>query len=48
MTAKLRDGVQFHDGTPLTAQDVVFTYQAVLDPEGRLDARAPTWTWWSR
>ncbi|MGW4501852.1 ABC transporter substrate-binding protein [Micromonospora sp. NPDC004336] len=33
VTAKLRDGVQFHDGSPLTAQDVVFTYQAVLDPK---------------
>ncbi|WP_349879247.1 ABC transporter substrate-binding protein [Micromonospora sp. HUAS YX12] len=32
VTAKLREGVLFHDGTPLTAQDVVFTYQAVLDP----------------
>lgn len=33
VTAKLRDGVVFHDGSPLTAQDVVFTYQAVLDPK---------------
>ncbi|MGC5381521.1 ABC transporter substrate-binding protein [Micromonospora sp. DT68] len=33
VTAKLRDGVQFHDGTVLSAQDVVFTYQAVLDPK---------------
>ncbi len=33
VTAKLRDGVSFHDGSPLTAQDVVFTYQAVLDPK---------------
>ncbi|MEU9507039.1 ABC transporter substrate-binding protein [Micromonospora sp. NPDC048170] len=33
VTAKLRDGVLFHDGTPFTAQDVVFTYQAVLDPK---------------
>src|SRR5580692_12502550 len=24
---KLRPGVTFHDGTPLTADDVVFTYQ---------------------
>ncbi|MFD6752482.1 ABC transporter substrate-binding protein [Micromonospora gifhornensis] len=31
ITARLRDGVLFHDGTPLTARDVVFTYQAVLD-----------------
>ncbi|MGW5580582.1 ABC transporter substrate-binding protein [Micromonospora chokoriensis] len=33
VTAKLRDGVQFHDGTTLSAADVVFTYQAVLDPK---------------
>lgn len=33
VTAKLRDGVLFHDGTALTAKDVVFTYQAVLDPK---------------
>ncbi|RAO29331.1 Protein XP55 [Micromonospora noduli] len=32
VTAKLRDDVQFHDGSALTAQDVVFTYQAVLNP----------------
>jgi peptide/nickel transport system substrate-binding protein len=33
VTAKLRSGVTFHDGTPLTAEDVVFTYRAVLDPK---------------
>jgi peptide/nickel transport system substrate-binding protein len=33
VTAKLRPGVMFHDGTALTAADVVFTYQAVLDPK---------------
>ncbi|WP_432991501.1 ABC transporter substrate-binding protein [Dactylosporangium sp. CA-233914] len=33
VTAKLRDGVVFHDGSPLTAADVVFTYQAVMDPK---------------
>ncbi|MGH3695749.1 MAG: ABC transporter substrate-binding protein [Pseudonocardiaceae bacterium] len=32
-TATLRPGVQFSDGTPVTAQDVVFTYQSVLDPK---------------
>lgn len=31
-TATLRQGVTFSDGTPLTAQDVVFTYTSVLDP----------------
>lgn len=30
-TYTLRDGVEFSDGEPLTAEDVVFTYQTVLD-----------------
>ena len=33
VTATLRSGVTFHDGSPLTAADVVFTYRAVLDPK---------------
>lgn len=32
-TIKLRDGVTFHDGTPLTADDVVFTFETAADPE---------------
>lgn len=31
VTFRLREGVTFHDGTPLTAEDVAFTYNAVLD-----------------
>jgi len=31
-TLVLRDGLRFSDGTPLTADDVVFTFQAYLDP----------------
>jgi peptide/nickel transport system substrate-binding protein len=27
---QLREGVQFHDGTPLTAEDVIFSYQQYL------------------
>jgi peptide/nickel transport system substrate-binding protein len=30
-TFKLREDVKFHDGQTLTADDVVFTYQAILD-----------------
>jgi len=29
----LRDGVTFHDGSPLTADDVVFTIEWNMDPE---------------
>lgn len=29
---KLRDGAVFHDGTPVTAEDVVFSVERVLDP----------------
>lgn len=28
----IREGVRFHDGSPLTAEDVVYTYNWVLDP----------------
>lgn len=31
-TYKLRDDVTWHDGTPFTAADVVFTYEAIADP----------------
>lgn len=29
----LREGVTFHDGSPLEADDVVYTYETILDPE---------------
>lgn len=32
ITVGLREGVQFHDGEPMTADDVVFTYESILDP----------------
>lgn len=32
ITFKLRENVVFSDGTPLTANDVVFTYKALSDP----------------
>ena len=31
-TVTLREGVTFHDGTPLTSKDVAFTYRTLLDP----------------
>jgi peptide/nickel transport system substrate-binding protein len=33
VTVKIRDDVKFHDGTPLTAKDVAFTYSAILDKD---------------
>jgi len=30
----LRKGVKFHDGTPFTADDVVFSYGRILQPQG--------------
>lgn len=36
----LREGLVFSDGAPLTADDVVFTYQSLLDPELAAPSRA--------
>lgn len=32
-TIKLKDGITFHDGTPLTAEDVVFTFETAANPK---------------
>ncbi|MCG5213847.1 ABC transporter substrate-binding protein [Streptosporangium soli] len=32
----LREGAKWHDGKPVTADDVVFTFQRVLDPEANV------------
>ncbi|MCM3638650.1 ABC transporter substrate-binding protein [Sporosarcina luteola] len=32
-TFKLREDIRFHDGEPLTAEDVIFTIESVLDDE---------------
>ena len=31
MRVRLREGVRFHDGQPLTAEDVVFTWRSIMD-----------------
>ncbi|HEY2988182.1 MAG TPA: ABC transporter substrate-binding protein [Candidatus Binatia bacterium] len=37
----IRKGVLFHDGKPLTAADVKYTYQSILDPNSRSPKRGP-------
>lgn len=32
-TVRLRQGVTFHDGAPLTADDVIFTIKRIIDPK---------------
>ncbi|MCQ4636745.1 ABC transporter substrate-binding protein [Anaerovorax odorimutans] len=32
-TFKLREGLKFHDGEPLTAEDVKFTIEAIMNPD---------------
>ncbi len=36
----LRQNVKFHDGRPLTAADVKFTFESILDPANRSPKRA--------
>src|SRR5712691_8974067 len=39
-TFKIRDGVKFHDGSPLTAADIVASWQHIMHPpEGVLSVR---------
>ncbi len=38
-TFHLRDGLLWHDGQPLTSDDVLFTFQAIADPAFRGDGR---------
>jgi peptide/nickel transport system substrate-binding protein len=37
-TFTLRPGVKFHDGSPLTADDVVYTFQQLADPKNASNA----------
>ena len=42
VTWTLRDDVRWADGEPLTAADVLFTWEAISDPEGGSGSRART------
>lgn len=42
-TVKLKPNLTWHDGRPLTADDVAFTYQVIQNP----DARSPLFSSWS-
>ena len=37
-TFKLRPGVKFHNGAPMTADDVVYTFQQLSDPKNASNA----------
>ena len=45
LVVKLREGVKFHDGSPLTADDVVYTLEWMLNPtsETRQGAKIRRW-----
>ncbi len=36
----LREGASFHDGTPVTSEDVVYTFETLLDPAFRAPMRS--------
>jgi peptide/nickel transport system substrate-binding protein len=41
ITLKLRDDLQWSDGTPLTAKDFVFTYKMTIDPKNSVSSTHP-------
>jgi peptide/nickel transport system substrate-binding protein len=41
ITMKLRDDIQWSDGTPITAEDFVFTYQMYVDPKNTVATTYP-------
>jgi peptide/nickel transport system substrate-binding protein len=41
ITFRLRDGVQWSDGEPLTAADFIFTYEMIIDPANAVNSVSP-------
>jgi peptide/nickel transport system substrate-binding protein len=39
-TARLREDIQFHDGTPCTARDVRYTFEVYADPQANMTHRS--------
>src|SRR5689334_18462534 len=42
-TFKIRDGVKFHDGSPLTAADVAKSWQMIIDPPSGMLSPRQSW-----
>jgi peptide/nickel transport system substrate-binding protein len=40
-TLKLKSGITFHDGKPLTADDVIYSFQRIVDPKAPLPGAVP-------
>ncbi|WP_269540466.1 ABC transporter substrate-binding protein [Cerasicoccus fimbriatus] len=46
-TFKLREGVQFHDGTPLTAETAAFSFRRQLDPSHPAHLATASFVYWN-
>ncbi|MDJ0109158.1 ABC transporter substrate-binding protein, partial [Rhodococcus erythropolis] len=44
-TMKIREGATWHDGTPVTSDDVVFTFDRILDPQQNVLIRSFFSSW---
>ncbi len=42
-TFKLRKGVRWHDGEPFTSRDVLFTFDALMNPNNRTEVARSDW-----